>query len=194
MARPQEFNTEEVLTKAMNVFWKQGYKNTSINDLESYTEISRISLYNAFKSKEGVFLAALDLYLKNIQKEMALQFKERSLSELEQFFRTITSSENTSFTALFGCLMVNTILDIPEASDDIKQRIIKYRSIFKHISIEILQEAAHRLKNHTDIEEKAELLTATLWGIMVTNRLYAGTNHSQLMANQIIKTIHSWVV
>lgn len=33
MARSKEFDEEEALGKAMEIFWKQGYEKTSIQDL-----------------------------------------------------------------------------------------------------------------------------------------------------------------
>lgn len=193
MARPQAFDTQEVLTSAMNTFWKQGYNNTSINDLETHTGISRISLYNTFDSKEGLFLAAVDLYIATARQRMNKMFENKTIEEFITFFSTISSKDNTSFGALYGCMMVNTVLDIPDASDEIKEKVREYRNIFKSKAVEVLENNSDKLINPNDIEEKAELLTATLWGILVTNRLYHGTIQSNLMANQIIKTIESWV-
>ena len=33
MARPKEFDEHEALNKALTVFWRKGYANTSLQDL-----------------------------------------------------------------------------------------------------------------------------------------------------------------
>ena len=62
MGRPKEFETNVILDRAGELFWKFGYQATSIPELEAATGIGRGSLYNSFGDKEGLYLAALDRY------------------------------------------------------------------------------------------------------------------------------------
>ena len=62
MARPAQFERDDVLEKAMQVFWEQGYNATSMASLVDATSLKPGSIYAAFDSKEGLFLAALDHY------------------------------------------------------------------------------------------------------------------------------------
>jgi len=62
MARLKEFDTELVLDRAADAFWRLGYEATSLQDLEDATGLGRGSLYNAFGDKQGLFLAALERY------------------------------------------------------------------------------------------------------------------------------------
>jgi TetR/AcrR family transcriptional repressor of nem operon len=52
MAGVKQFNREDVLNRAMDVFWRWGYESTSIEDLVEATGIDRGSLYNTFGNKE----------------------------------------------------------------------------------------------------------------------------------------------
>ncbi len=63
MARPREFDLNQVLEKAMDVFWKQGYHATSISDLTEAMGLLRGSVYAAFGDKHQLFLAALERYM-----------------------------------------------------------------------------------------------------------------------------------
>jgi TetR/AcrR family transcriptional repressor of nem operon len=62
MARPREFDIDEALDRAMNVFWAKGYEAASLQDLLEAMGIARGSLYKAFKDKHSIYLAALDRY------------------------------------------------------------------------------------------------------------------------------------
>ncbi|WP_395242762.1 TetR/AcrR family transcriptional regulator [Agromyces sp. MMS24-K17] len=60
--RPREFDVDEALDRAIEVFWRQGYEGTSLSDLTDAMGINRPSLYGAFGSKEGAFKLAVDRY------------------------------------------------------------------------------------------------------------------------------------
>jgi TetR/AcrR family transcriptional repressor of nem operon len=62
MARPREFDIDEALDRAMNVFWAKGYEGASLQDLLEAMGIARGSLYKAFDDKRSVYLAALGRY------------------------------------------------------------------------------------------------------------------------------------
>jgi TetR/AcrR family transcriptional repressor of nem operon len=62
VSRPKEFETDDILDRAGELFWAFGYQSTSIPELEAATGIGRGSLYNAFGDKEGLYLAALARY------------------------------------------------------------------------------------------------------------------------------------
>jgi TetR/AcrR family transcriptional repressor of nem operon len=62
MARVREFDTDEAVRRAMELFWERGYEATSLQDLTGALEIGRGSLYAAFGSKDGLFQAALARY------------------------------------------------------------------------------------------------------------------------------------
>ena len=62
MARPNEFDRDDVLERAMELFWARGYEATSIGDLVEHVGIGRQSLYDTFGDKHALYVAALDRY------------------------------------------------------------------------------------------------------------------------------------
>ena len=63
VGRPREFDPDEVLETAMELFWEHGFDGVSISDLTDATGINRRSLYAAFGSKEELFGRAVRRYL-----------------------------------------------------------------------------------------------------------------------------------
>lgn len=63
MSRAREFDETEVLDKALQVFWQQGYEGTSLNDLLDATGLTKSSLYATFGSKEDLFHRIVERYL-----------------------------------------------------------------------------------------------------------------------------------
>lgn len=62
MARPREFQIDDALENAMQVFWQHGYSDASLPDLLDGMGLTRGSLYKAFKDKKNLFLLVLDRY------------------------------------------------------------------------------------------------------------------------------------
>ena len=55
MARKKAYIEEQVIEKAMNLFWRNGYESTSVRMLENEMGINQFSIYASFGSKQGVF-------------------------------------------------------------------------------------------------------------------------------------------
>jgi AcrR family transcriptional regulator len=62
MGRPREFDIDEAIDIALDLFWRNGYEKTSLSDLTGALKISPPSFYFAFGSKEQLFKKALDRY------------------------------------------------------------------------------------------------------------------------------------
>jgi TetR/AcrR family transcriptional repressor of nem operon len=76
MARQKEFDRDEVLHKAMEVFWMRGYEGTSIQDLVKRMGINRQSIYDTFGDKHTLFLQALDRY-REIESRKVFELMDR---------------------------------------------------------------------------------------------------------------------
>ena len=62
MVRPREFDRDEVLERAMSVFWSKGFTATSTSDLVEAMKIGRQSMYDSFGDKRALYLEALAQY------------------------------------------------------------------------------------------------------------------------------------
>lgn len=63
--RPREFDRDQALQSAMEIFWAHGYEGTTLADLQkAMGGITAPSFYAAFGSKEDLFREAVELYKK----------------------------------------------------------------------------------------------------------------------------------
>jgi AcrR family transcriptional regulator len=60
--RPREYDREEALGCALDLFAEKGFDATSLDDLARVMDMNRPSIYNAFGDKESIYLGALDLF------------------------------------------------------------------------------------------------------------------------------------
>jgi TetR/AcrR family transcriptional repressor of nem operon len=62
MARYKNFDKQETLEKAMDIFWQKGYHATSVQDLIDGLCINRASMYDTYGDKHQLFLDTLIEY------------------------------------------------------------------------------------------------------------------------------------
>jgi TetR/AcrR family transcriptional repressor of nem operon len=122
MGRPTEFDYERTRDKALVLFWRKGYQATSLADLVEAMGISRSSFYAAFGDKRSLFLECLDVFAERTQDLMGKSRAAHPPIDALQFFfeRNFIGPKWTK--AHWGCMLVNTILEMADVDDDLRVR------------------------------------------------------------------------
>jgi len=113
MARHKEFDRDEALHKAMEVFWSRGYGAASIQDLVKHMGINRQSLYDTFGDTHALYLQALDRY-REVEGHKLFQLLERPGSvkkSLRQLFEGVVE-EALCTGQRRGCFMGNAMSEL----------------------------------------------------------------------------------
>lgn len=114
MPRPREFDDQEVLDRALSVFWRRGYEGTSIADLVDVVGVQRQSLYNVFTDKHGIFVAVLARYRDRVIDSLApLSVPDAGLAALRAYMLSVL--ERLRAEGGGGCLLVKAALG-PESA------------------------------------------------------------------------------
>lgn len=118
MPRTKQFDREEVLEKAMELFWIRGYNATSIQDLVDHLGINRASLYDTYGGKHALFEEAFVRYkqLNMVAMEEIFGNAPTIRDGIEQLFRaSIEKAVNDKDQR--GCFILNTTTEMcPEDS------------------------------------------------------------------------------
>ena len=127
--RPREFDRAAALVKALELFWRQGYLQTSICQLCSAMGIKSPSLYCAFKSKAALFLEALQFYRNTYWEGAFTRFMENP----DLYAATKNLFEETAKILLMpdapcGCLTVVSALTLPPEEKEVLAAIDEVRN------------------------------------------------------------------
>lgn len=195
MARPRSFCEQQVVSAAMNAFWQHGYEATSMCDLESATKLKRISIYNAFGDKEGMFLAALDMYSEQGKTLLEVTVPEAGLEGISILFNRLIEECAPEEPNQCGCLMANALLDLHKATPAVKERLLSFRSIVANAFRKALQNA--RVSQHINaddnvIEKRVAYLCGCLWGAIATIRIEQRPQAATEFVAVILETVNSW--
>ncbi|CDF79402.1 transcriptional regulator, TetR family [Formosa agariphila KMM 3901] len=174
MARKKEYIEEEVIEKAMQVFWKNGYETTSMYMLEQAMGINKFSIYSSFGSKNGLFLESLKCYKKKLNTLIViLKSSTKGIEGLKAYFKDfiVFSKVNDSGR---GCLITNTANEVGEDTDqEIKTVLESYtnevRTVFKSV---LAQDTS---KNEFTLEAQADYLLISMIGLSSASKLFNST-------------------
>lgn len=106
MARPKTYVREEVIDKAMELFWRLGYEGAHLAALVEHTGLNRFSLYKEFGGKAGLYEAALERFLGFLLVEYraGLTRQPMGLENVEGVLRSLQYGSQ-----YYGCFMINTL-------------------------------------------------------------------------------------
>lgn len=113
MARPQVFNQQQVIAKAIECFWLKGYSETSLSDLLSAMGISRSTFYNSFGDKRKLFEVCLQTYGQQTQQILNMTLLSNEiigLKAIQRFLQLVLLTPINELSSR-GCLLVNTIAE-----------------------------------------------------------------------------------
>ncbi|TKH44660.1 TetR family transcriptional regulator [Paenibacillus terrae] len=110
MARSKEFEVNEVLDKAIRLFWAQGYEKTSMQELVNFMGIHRRSIYDTFGDKHALFMKALERYeTKQTSKMKCLVERQKPVKDLiREMFESTLRNEGEPL----GCFLVNSGVEL----------------------------------------------------------------------------------
>jgi TetR/AcrR family transcriptional repressor of nem operon len=169
----KSFNEEEVLEKAMHLFWEKGFEPTSIADLIEGTGINRGSLYNAFGGKQALFEKVLLKYDRDKRRTLLAQLEalDDPKKAICDFFDNIVA-DTLSDTGKKGCFLINTASKIAAHDEQVSEIItngLREIEAFFRRSVEVGQARGVFCKE-LNPENTAKALMAFLVAIRVLGR------------------------
>lgn len=176
MVGARQFDEQEVIALALDVFWRKGVHDATMQDLAAATGVQRGSLYNAYGDKEAIFLRAFDQY--------AVQFLDtagRALAEgdaaarLRRFFEVIIANM-TSGSPPRGCLTTRTALDAAVSSAAVRRRVQSLLGRLEQLVGKAISSAPGPLP--VDANQLARVVVTFTRGLAVMER--AGYGRKQL--------------
>jgi TetR/AcrR family transcriptional repressor of nem operon len=124
MARPRQFDEQQVIESLMKVFWEKGYEASSMQDLVAASGLLKGSLYGAFGDKQTLYLMALRHYDRTrIQAGIDMLNGEGSARQkiARLFDNVIESTKRGDFAG--GCLLCNASMEMAVTDRQVRSEV-----------------------------------------------------------------------
>lgn len=189
MAGVKQFNEDQALERALEVFWQQGFAATSMQDLAQATGVLRGSLYNAYGDKQAMFLEVFRRYQERffeaVRELLASQPADAALAAFFGFvIESMTSGEPSR-----GCLTTKTATDETAMAEPIREALRAFLDGLEALLQERLgQNDARQLLNLAP-DQAARLVVTLTRGIVVIERVYQDPQRLREAADALLSVL-----
>lgn len=166
MGRKKTYDRNEVLSRAMDLFWKRGFEGAHLGELVEATGLNRFGLYKEFGGKEGLFEEALRSYLETarIIYESYLDREPAGLENIRAYFSALEFSPD-----YHGCFMINTLTEKHIISEQAFSMAKNFSKMAEKLYLKNLKAAMSRqeLPEDSDLNVVAKLLLSLDQGLSI---------------------------
>lgn len=191
MARPQEYNKEQVLEASMRLFWRQGYKATNMTQLLACTELSRSSLYSSFGDKRQLFVESLSLYAQKLAPKLNAVSKSLNPAEAVYLYLRPFYDESLPPPPENGCLLGNSLVEFEDVDDELYHLTREYSrkkdEAFKDCFTRALQQG--QLDTQHTAEELTLLFSTLNAGIHIKRRTGIDKKQIRMLVDFFVRSI-----
>jgi TetR/AcrR family transcriptional regulator, copper-responsive repressor len=163
MGRRKLFTREDVLDKAIPVFWKHGLAETSVQDLELATGVRKSGLYAEFKDKEDLFVASMRQYFDVLKARGTLTKQPLGWKNVRNFLNVCYGSWGQK-----GCFSVNSMREFSDLPPRARRLMADNLIIAHHLLIDNLAAARG---DADDNDSLAGLIVTFFCGICLQQNL-----------------------
>ena len=192
MPRNKEFDYDQKLEEARNLFWEKGYHATSMNDLVDTLKLNRSSIYDTYGNKHSLFIKCLSSYILKKEEEYKTAGKKAS-SPLEAVKLIIQSVVKNMILEAKTCMSVKTTFELGKTDEETQKLLNKQAKVSVKLFSELLQQAKDNgeLAQDKDPEMIAHFIVTSFSGLWNADILFTDKNLTQKLTNHLISTISS---
>lgn len=171
MARTKDFDENEVLSKAIQLFWYKGYNGTSMQDLVDSLGISRSSLYDTYTDKHTLFVKALESYQHaGAAKIQEIINHDGPAKETVEKLLTFVTNELLGDKQQKGCFMLNAEVEVAPHDAEVNAMVCRNDQQLEEAFYQVIQKGKEsgEIKNPQDARALARFLFNAVKGMRVT--------------------------
>jgi AcrR family transcriptional regulator len=113
----------------MPVFWKHGFADTSVQQLERATGVNKSGLYSEFRDKEELFVACLRHYLKTQGRRELLTKEPLGWDNIKAFLKNGPLNKGEQR----GCFSVNSMREFAILPDEAYAVVTENRALLQRL-------------------------------------------------------------
>ncbi|GGI71489.1 TetR/AcrR family transcriptional regulator [Shewanella gelidii] len=189
MAKTAKFDREEVVNKAMNLYWQKGFHATSMRNLQDVIDMRPGSIYASFGSKEGLFKEALQNYARlSIVQIRACAAAASPLHALKQLLRQmIVDSCHQAPSDM--CMLAKTVAELTEDNAELlkEARLLLAEIELVFAEVFLKAKACGELSEHVDAQALASYIQVQIMGLRTYARTTGNIERVEVLIDNLFK-------
>lgn len=172
--RPRAYEPDVALGKALDLFRRQGFAATSLDDLSEATGMNRPSLYGAFGDKRELYIKSYQRYREDARASMVELFRQEMpvRQRLERIYASALNIYLSGETGPRGCFTVVTAASEAVGDPEIRAMVLEGLSELDKAFANCFRRAKEKgeLPASADPAALAQLASATVHSIAIRSR------------------------
>lgn len=192
MPRSKEFDYDEKLEVARNLFWEKGYHATSLLDLVNTLKLNRSSIYLTYGNKHDLFIKCLNSYIQKKEDEYKATIK-KAASPLDAVRQLIKSVVKNMVLEAKTCMSVKTTFELGKIDDE-TQKLLNNQA---RNSVKLISELLHQAKENGELapnkdpDMTAHFIVASFGSLWNADILFKDKKLTKKLRDHLISTINS---
>lgn len=189
MVGVRQFDEDAAFSDALDVFWRKGYRATSMIDLAEATGVQRGSLYNAYGDKEAIFLQVFDRYTARFVADARKALDKPELRDaLIAFFDFAIRSIMRGSPAR-GCLSTKTAIESDAESPQVRAAVQHMLDTLGAVIVEALESDRAAAQLCVPPRQAADVIVAMTRGIAVMERVHGDSKRLKQTAATLVDAL-----
>lgn len=172
--RPRAYEPDVALGKALDLFRRQGFAATSLDDLSEATGMNRPSLYGAFGDKRELYIKSYQRYREDARASMVEIFRQEMpvRQRLERIYASALNIYLSGETGPRGCFTVVTAASEAVGDPEIRAMVLEGLSELDKAFANCFRRAKEKgdLPASADPAALAQLASATVHTLAIRSR------------------------
>lgn len=167
---------DRILAAAEELFYRNGYLATSVDDIVDRAGVSKSNFYYHYKSKEDLGVAVISARTAEFRRDLVDTLADVSLTPLERLDKLFVNMVDRQRASLHncGCPFGNMVAEMSEHSERLREQLSNmFRTVTDHVA-EIVAIGQSRGEIRTDAppRELAALLVQTSQGMHLMSKCH----------------------
>lgn len=190
MPRIKEFDYDQKLETARDLFWEKGYHATSMHDLVDTLKLNRSSIYDTYGNKHTLFIKCLNSYILKKEKEYEAAAK-KAKSPLEAVKLIIKSVVKNMIIEAKTCMAIKTTFELGKTDEQTQALLNQQAKNSVKLFTGLLQQAKEQaeLPEDKDPEMIAHFIVTSFSGLWNADILFNDKKLTQKLTDHLINTI-----
>lgn len=187
-------NKDKILQTAYKMIYKNGYEQTSVDQIIAKAGVSKSNFYYHFPSKEMLGLAVLEKrienYVKNVLEPTLSNQNLTPYNRLASFYEKVIGLHESS-NCRYGCPFGNLAIELSAKNNNFRQRLEEFFEFWRLRIEQCLAEGikAGQFSDRFDSQIFSELILSHLHGAVLMSKTYKKINALEKGSKEIINLL-----
>jgi len=190
MPRTKEFDYDQKLEVARDLFWEKGFHATSMNDLVDTLKLNRSSIYDTYGNKHDLFTKCLSSYILKKEEQYKTAGKKGN-SPLEAVKLIIKSVVKNMVLEAKTCMSVKTTFELGKTDEEIQRLLNQQAKNSVSLFSKLLQQAKEQgeLADNKQPDIIAHFIVASFSTLWNADILFKDKKLTQKLTDHLISII-----